>query len=178
MTTTVSVDLTMKELHRYFEKYQIANPALEDADDIISAAIAERWPGADPNEVLRQAEINWLAEDRKDIVRDANRDMAKWVDTTVQGDLFDNYPVRVPCWFMIDGEPREYWKVSIADALSYLQVRESALRAEADALQQAADEKRTMADRAKQQVEQTAHLIHMAEEKGIDPHTVKYAKKD
>lgn len=174
--STITVDVTMKELHRYFAKFQIANPTIQEPAAVITAAICNRWPWANPDSVLREAEINWLRQDRKDMVRAAGRDMSKWVDTTVQGDLFNDYPVKVPQWFMIDGEPQEYWKVSIEQALSYLQARESALRAEAGALEQAAGEKHAMADTAKWQVKRTVELIQMAEERGVAPRTVKYAR--
>lgn len=174
----VRYDGTMEDLHRYFKKFKISNPQLIDPKDLITRAVEARWPGADPRDLMEDGEENWLRRDMEDMVRDASRDMNKWIDTTAQGDLFNQYPVRVPRWFLIDGKQTPYYEVTLQDALPYLRAREAATRAEADALQSAADEKRRIAGETHMQVEQTLHLIQIAKDNGIDPAKVRYERQD
>jgi hypothetical protein len=186
MNTATAIDITMKELHGYFQDYQAVHQDMADPEQIIIRAIHARWPGADPDEVLRQAEINWLKQERTRIVREAGSKLSKWIETTArskQGDLFDTMPdhiqLKVPPRFLLEGEsdPVPYWKVSIADALPYFQVKEQALSAEEAALRQAADEKKVMKELVRMQVERVSQLIRMAESNGIDPKTVRYVQK-
>lgn len=185
MNSTIAIDITMKDLHAYFQNYQAKHYQLTDAEKIIIAAIDARWPGADPDEILRQAEINWLNQQITDTARAAGIKLSQWIDTTArsrQGDLFDTMPdhieLKVPPRFLIDGDAVPYYKVSIADALPYFQVKEQALAAEVGALLQAAEQKKVMKELVHMQVEQVSKMIKMAESNGIDPRTVKYVKKD
>ena len=185
MNTTTAIDITMKELHGYFQNYQATHQHLASPDQIIIRAVEARWPGADPDEVLRQAECNWLRQQHTDLAREAGRKLSQWIDTTArskQGDLFDQMPdhnqLKVPPRFLIDGESVPYWKVSIAEALPYFQVKEQSLAAEEAALRQAADEKKVMRDLVRIQVERVSHMLHLAESNGIDPRTVKYVHQE
>jgi hypothetical protein len=185
MNTATVIDITMKELHSYFQNYQATHQSIANPDQIIVRAVEARWPGCHPNEVLRQAEINWLQQQHTDLAREAGRKMSQWIETTArsrQGDLFDTMPdhiqLKVPPHFLIDGESKPYYQVSIADALPYFQVKEQSLVAEEAALRQAADEKRVMKDLVHMQIEHVAKMIRMAEDSGIDPRTVKYVKKE
>lgn len=185
MNTTTAIDITMKELHGYFQNYQATHQHLASPDQIIIRAVEARWPGADPDEVLRQAECNWLQQQHTDLAREAGRKLSQWIDTTArskQGDLFDQMPdhiqLKVPPKFLIDGESVPYWKVSIADALPYLQGKAEFLIAEERALRQAADAKMEMKNMVMIQVERVSHMIHLAESNGIDPRTVKYVHKE
>ena len=54
------IDITMKDLHAYFQNYYAKNPALS-SEQVITGAIDARWPGANPDEVLYQAKVSWLA---------------------------------------------------------------------------------------------------------------------
>lgn len=185
MNTATAIDITMKELHAYFQNYQATHQNLSNPEQIIIRAVEARWPGADPDEVLRQAEINWLQQQHADIAREAGRKLSQWIDTTArskQGDLFDSMPdhiqLKVPPKFLIDGQSVPYWKVSIADALPYFQVKEQSLSAEESALRQAADEKKVMKELVHMQVERVSQMIYMAEANGIDPKSVRYVQKD
>lgn len=185
MKTATAIDITMKELHGYFQNYQAKHYDLADPEQVIIRAIAARWPGASPDEVLRQAEINWLSQQITDNAREAGRKLSQWIETTArskQGDLFDNMPdhiqLKVPPRFLIDGESVPYWKVSIADALPYFQVKEQSLTAEEAAFLLAAEEKRAMRNLVHMQVTRVSDMIRLAESNGIDPRTVKYVQKD
>jgi hypothetical protein len=176
--TTQAVDLTMLELHKHIRQFQLRNPAVADAAVLIEMAIGERWPGLLVADVLFQAEQNWLAQERRDTARDAARNLDEWIDTQVQGDLFDDLPVSVPRWVILDGErdPVEYWKCSPLDLLEYLSARAAALLAEAEALRAAMQDKEKQVARVRREIEHTRAVIDRAKANGLDPAALHYAK--
>ena len=174
--TVTRVELTMQELHKHIKQYQIRNPSIEDGAVVLEMAIAERWPGMPVNDVLRQAEINWLMMDRRNMARDSARNINEWVDTRVQGDMFNDMPVSVPKWVLKDGDAVEYWKCSPVELLEYLRARKQAMQAEENALREAATEKARQVARVATEIEHTQAVIARAHAEGMDPAALRYAK--
>ncbi|MEW8522167.1 MAG: hypothetical protein AB2552_03850 [Candidatus Thiodiazotropha endolucinida] len=87
-------------------------------------------------------------------------------------------------WQKLADMPEEHFETAVATAKEHAgKVTTAHMLRVADELRKNAAMREELNEaersgRARQQVEQTAHLIHMAEENSIDPHTVKYAKKD
>lgn len=172
----IRIDITAPELHKHIKQFQVRNPSINDLAVLMEMAIAERWHGARVEDVLLQAEINWLALDRRNLVRDTARNMQDWVDTGLQGDLFNDLAMSVPKWMLKDGEPVEYWKCSLPEMREYMQSLSDSTRMQAEELEKAASAKRAAVDKLKQQISTIDEAIHRAQAQGIDPQTVRYAK--
>lgn len=170
------VEITSPELHKHIKQFQTRNPGMNDLAVLLEMAIGERWPGAHVDDVLRQAEINWLAMDRRKLVRDTARNMQDWVDTGIQGDMFNDMPISVPKWMLKDGEPVEYWKCTLLEAREYMMALAKSNEVQAVELERAAAVKRAAVDQLKQHISNIEAAISRARENGIDPATLRYAK--
>jgi hypothetical protein len=176
-TAPVVIDITMPELHKRIKNWQVRNPGVTDPHQAMLCAINESWPGADVHQVLFQAEANWIRQDRLDMIRDKNKNLKNWVDTTVQGDMFNDLPISVPEHIIDDqGEAVEYWKCSLPNILKYVETRILSLTTEEKALRDAADVKRAEIEKAKANADKMRTAIARAVEAGIDPTTLSYAK--
>lgn len=173
-----NIDIGMVELHKYLKNWMITHPDM-DAETSIGQALHERYPGSDMLSVLFTAECNQLTIDRQNMVRDANRNESKWIDTTVQGDLFNDLNDRVPRWIIgDDGKPVEYWKVSPVKILEYKQSILSGFIAEERAHLDSAALARQRIVTTEADIAKTERIITEARKNGIDPETVRYEKHD
>lgn len=175
-TQSIVIDITMPELHKHIKQWQIRNPSVEDALEAMLCAIHERWPSADLHQVLEQAEANWIVQDRLNMARDKTRDSEKWIDTRVQGDMFNDLPISVPEYIIKDGKAVEYWKCTLPQMLEHIDARIKTMQFEEQQLRAAADVKRSEIDAFAGNAAKIRAAIERAEESGIDPMTLKYAK--
>lgn len=175
-TEMIHVDMTSPELHKLIKQYQVRNPGIADLSTVMELAINERWPGAQVEGVLRQAEINWLSQDSINRVRDTARNMEEWIDTGLQGDLFNDIPMSVPKLMLKDGKPVEYWKCSLPEMREYMASLASSTQVQAQALQDALSAKLAAVDNLKRQISNIDEAIRRAKAQGIDPETVRYVK--
>jgi hypothetical protein len=170
----IIISETMEQVHKHFEKYLALHREIIDDSEVISRAVAERWPGADPLEVLHQAEINSLIRARNAMYADPRKN--KWITTTAQGDLFHAVPVRVPSVLIVDGRPLPYYEATILDGLEWWQARRDAKTANADSFAEAERTRRDEAAEAAEEAEKLAEIVRTATANGIDPRSVRYAK--
>lgn len=176
LATPVVIDITMPELHKHIKAWQIRNPSTDNMAVAMELAIAERWPGASIHQVLEQAEINWLSQERLNLARDKAKNPEKWINTTVQGDMFNDLPVSVPEYIIQDGKPVEYWKCSLPTMLEFIESRITAMQFEEDQLLAAAAEKRRQIEAAARNAGNIRTAIERAVAQGIDPASLTYAK--
>ena len=171
-----TIEITMPELHKHVKAWLIRHPHVSDMEAALQEATRERFPYCPPDEVLHQAAVNWLNQDKLNNARDASRNLEQWVDTSVQGDMFNDLPMRVPAFIIKNGQPVEYWKCSIAELLEVVESKVAALQMQEQQLREAADAKlfQLNAERANARNIRTA--IERARAAGIDPATLTYAK--
>lgn len=172
----ITLDITMPELHKHIKAYQMRNPSISDAQALLEMAINERWPGLRIDDVLRQAEINWIALDRRNMVRDAARNLNEWVDTTVQGDMFNDIASKVPRWILRGQDPVEYWKCSPTELKEYLITRAQQVKADAMHYRNLANEKDNELRRIEAEIEHTNAIIKRATDAGLNPDDLRYEK--
>lgn len=179
MNTSISIDITSTQLHKFIQSYRQANPQIEDVETLVDSAIQKRWPSANPYEVAYAAVLNQANEDLDKIVRDAARKTEEWIDTTVQGDLFSTLPpVRIPKW-LIDqnGNRKEYWKASPEDVLVFLETRATGLEAEITVLEEALATKKAQINALRAEMAKHRQVIDIAKQNGLDPKQVSYARQ-
>jgi hypothetical protein len=175
-TETIFIDMTMPELHKHIKGWQVRNPNVDDASVALEMAIAERWPGADVHEILRHAAVNWLSQDRMNMARESAMNPKKWIDTTVQNDMFNDMPMSVPEYIIQDGKAIEYWKCTLPTMLEFFEARIQSLETQHDALIKSAKIKRKEIDCFASNALKVRAAIERACELGVDPSTLKYAK--
>lgn len=179
MNTSITIDITTDQLHKFIKSFRQANPHIEDAETLVDAALQSRWPKANPEEVTYAAVLNQANEDFDKMVREAVRRAEEWVDTTVQGDLFSALPpVRVPKWVTDkNGDRKEYWKASPEDVLAFLSARAEGLTAEIGALQEVLYAKKNTLASIEAEIIKHRQIIAIAKQNGIDAQTVSYARQ-
>lgn len=171
----IVIDVATPELHKHIKQFQIRNPSINDLAVIMEMAIAERWPGARVDDVLRAAEINWLALDRRNMVMDTARNMKDWIDTGIQGDMFNDLQMSVPKWVLDEnGEPVEYYKRTLPQIREYMASLAQSTETQAIQLEVAAKAKRDTLAQLRQQIANIDIAVMRAIEAGIDPKTLRY----
>jgi hypothetical protein len=88
---------------------------LLDETEVLERGIRERFGDVSVSDVLYQAELKSLSNERMKLVNNPKEN--KWVTTSAQGDLFNDVPVRVPSVLIINGKPTPYYEASILDGL-------------------------------------------------------------
>lgn len=173
-----TIDITVKKLTTFIKSYRLAHPELQDGDELVNAAIGSRWPAMEPEVVTYAAFINQAESDLDDMVREAASNKELWIDTNLQGDLFNQVPVRCPEMMLVDGKRTPYYEVSINEAYEFFNTRAIGATAERDAFQQLVDQKNLEITSYKKEIAILRDMIALAKRNGINPATVKYAKKD
>lgn len=171
----VAIAETMEQVHKHCEKYLALHREQTDVHRAMVRAIHERWPGASPADVLEQAEVNSLTQSRNRAISEQAKN--SWVDTTVQGDLFHNIQLRIPSYLMVDGKPTPYYEASIVDGFAWWSARRDAKKSEADAFTKAATSSADERDEAAAEAGRLQDVMQTARNNGIDPSSVKYARK-
>jgi len=167
---------TMEQVHKFFEKYLVLHGELSDMDVVMRRAVDERWGrSADVARILKKAESNSLLASASRAMSDPRKN--KLIDTSAQGDLFNNVLMKIPSMLMVDGKLTPYYEASITDGFAWWKARHAAKTTEADAYAKAEEEAREQADIAETEAGKVQSLIQKAIESGIDPKTVRYAKQ-
>lgn len=168
---------TMEQVHRLFERYLALHQQVQDIPTLMQSAIAERY-GADVEvaDVLKAAEENSLQASRNKILRDPKTNPI--IDTSIQNDLFDSVALPVPTALVIDGKVTPYYEASIMDGLEYWKAKVSALESEKTAYEDALSESIKKISEASARSDKTQAVVNQIIASGIDPRTVRYAKKD
>jgi hypothetical protein len=178
MNISTPIDVSATDLLNGIKNYRIANPHLEDVEDLVDAFINSCWPSANPYEVTYAAILNEVKKTVAEMVRKAARKTEEWIDTTVQGDLFNNMSVRLPKWLTDrDGNPIQYWKASNDDIIAFLDARLAGINAEIGALEETLVAKNQLKASFKTEQEKQLKVRKIAKENGIDPSTVRYARQ-
>jgi hypothetical protein len=172
-------DLTMDQLHDYFKKYRYSNPSIERADLLVTIALrAMCGEDVDVGAVLFDAEVRQIEEeDRRRAERDGVNS-TKWINTTAQSDLFDNYPIAVPREFVIDGKVIPYYKTSIEQALQYVGARLGSIEHEITQIADALESKRTWRDTLRARRQALEELAAAVRRMGLDPSTTSFKRVD
>lgn len=170
----IGITETMEQVQRHVEKYLALHRELLDEREVLALAVNERWGSVDPAALLFKAELNSLVVARAKML--ANPKKNRWVDTNVQGDMFNATSVKVPQVLVIDGKPRPYYEASVLDGLEWWRARQDAKKDEASTFRAAADQRDADSVEAAAEAEKLEAIVRKAMDNGIDPRTVKYAK--
>jgi len=170
----VAITETMEQVHKHLEKYLALHRELTDEREVMNAAIRERWGDVDPPMLLEQAEVNSLAAARMRLITDPKKN--PWVTTSVQGDLFNSVPVRIPAMLIIEGKPRPYYEASILDGLEWWHARQDSKANEASGFREAAQQRDNESAEANNEAQKLEELVRTAIDNGVDPRTVMYAR--
>jgi hypothetical protein len=179
MKTSVQIDITSTQLHKFIQSYRVAHPQIEEPGSLVDSAISARWPEANPLEIVYQAAVNQAREDFDRIAREAARKTEEWIDTTVQGDLFSALPqVRIPKWLTDrEGARIPYYKASPDDVIAFLEARRVGLRAEIVALEQTLEGKQAQYGIIESELGKHLKIRELARQNGLDLKSVRYARQ-
>jgi hypothetical protein len=164
----------MEQVHEHCKKFLAMHKEIFEDAEILAQAIKERWGNVDPAALLERAELNSLHKARDNLYR--NPKTNPWVDTTIQGDFFNDAPVKVPEILMINGKPTRYTEASLLDGLEWWLARYESKRSEKQALSDAAQFREEEEKQAAVQVRRHRELIEKAIASGLDPSKVLYAQ--
>jgi hypothetical protein len=165
----------MEQVHAHLKKYLVLNRELLDETEVLERGIRERFGDVSVSDVLYQAELKSLSNERMKLVNNPKEN--KWVTTSAQGDLFNDVPVRVPSVLIINGKPTPYYEASILDGLEWWLARQDHKANEARLYREAADKSEEESAIAHDEVDKLEQLARKAMDNGIDPRSVLYAKE-
>jgi hypothetical protein len=171
------MEMTIREVEKFISNWRLANPTKRDGYDILRSSLGEMWPSENVGSVLERAMVNSINEKLINADRRDATDTTRWVNTHIQGDLFCDREVVIPRRLIIDGVPKEYFHYSPLELKAFLASRELSLEQEEDVLREALTAKSKELSRVQTMLAEVNEQIGLAESNGIDPSTLRYAKK-
>lgn len=164
---------TIEQVVKHCKNYLVLQKNLQSPEQALDTAIKEKFGDVDSGEILRQAGINTLNKLREGLLSDFKKNPL--IDTTAQGDMFDDVPLRIPSQLLINGEWKPWFKTKVIDGHEYWRARQAAKAVESDKFADAARKSHDDSVRAASEAEKFEIVLQKAQSNGIDPATVMYA---
>jgi len=143
------------------------------AEDVLSRAVAENFPGLPVREVLVQAEINSInAARERQQAKDAEKLIATYPDA--QGRMFEDGPPCVWVPSMVGGKP--YHRVSLVDGLDWARAFVERRKSEVEAHQNMLQLAKARLKEAEARLAEHEEAHAWCRKHGMDPATTTFAE--